>query len=979
MATNPNKVGSLAYSVWEKNNALKKTTPVSSTWWAIATASAIQANTAQGTQPTVAQIAAGNGAGWAYGTKTPAQIQAEYNAKTNTTATPVTTTPTSTITPSKSTALSGYKFGSDAMVANAKDNTYLSTRNTAYANDFSTKWLKDYQSVYNELNKNVNFQSATQQDKDNTTKSIWDQMQKTVVQPKPATSNTWSANWRESGQPYSTTETKVGDETYSAVDFDKRIKQVDDYLATPGLSETERRAAEVAREEQIRLKNQQAQSESNFNADTKFVKDSNQWTLDDNQRAYDEQARDLNLKLEQAKLTTDRQIEDVRKMTDRNIALQEKSAALSWLNRGAWFTQGMNNIKKDALDTINRLQADLENYNASVWLAKSSAYQTYTDNKNRAIEKFTNQYKDLLNNTNTDLQKAMWKFPDFSDEKLKKQLAIIKEGYYAKSQAIFGTWVDQMNSIHQDARAESDQIMKLEQFANQQEDRIVTQWAGKDGEGYLTLTQDQLKWLVDSGQIKQSTAMATFNQMKAKAQNTINALAVNKVATPEESKAVIDAINSGMSAQDAIAKVVASNPARFVQITNTQDWQKLNDWRLYNQRTGEIKNIDWTTSTSGGYQWPVIPPVQQQVVENNIQQVQSISDGTVWGQCGAFVNNYTQSLWLGKLFQDPITQKSGLSNSTTPKVWSIFITDSEKFPQYWHVGIVTKVNADGSFETKESNKAGEWQVFSRTMQPWQAKYGFFDPTLWKQPSANWWFSDEVMNTAKAIMNWTSTLKLSDLPTKERALVSQAVNTLKDQAKTSWDVVWLMRASAWGTAPSAEERKAISKAYWTLSQIDTLANKLWLKNAEIKDANTWDKIDVSPITWWIREKNPRDTDAQEIKQILTSTIPWLARGIYGEVWVLTDQDVELYKQTIPNLRQTDAVKKAVIWLTYRTIRNALKSNMEVLAGSSVDVSWLADQYKAIDDKIMQIEKELWVWQSQSNNNAPSNTNSKGRGL
>jgi len=749
MATNPNKAGSLAYSVWEKNNAMKTTTPVSNTgtvsWWPQATAEAIANSQWYSTS---------------YNKQTPLSKTESDNLKNNPMIqkpTAIQATPIKPVvsTPALNKNLDSYKFGQEAMVANQADNSYLSKRNTDFASDYSTKGIKDYQSVYNELNKNVNFQKATQQDKDNTAKSIYDQLQKTAVTPTPATSNTGSANWRESGQPFSTVSTKVGDETYSSVDYDKRIKQVDDYLATPWLSETERRAAEVAREEQIRLKNAEAQATSNFGADTQFIKDSNQWTLDDNQRKYDEEAVQLNRKLEEAKLTTDRQIEDIRKMTDRNIALQEKSGALSGMNRWAGFTQWLNNIKRDSLDTINRLQADLENYNASVWLAKASAYQTYTDNKNRAIEKFTNQYKDLLNNTNTDLNKAMWKFPDFSDEKLKKQLAIIKEWYYGQSQQIFGSWVDQMNSINQDARAESDQIMKLEQFANMQEDRLLTQWAGKDWEWYLTLTQKDLQWLVDSGQIKPSTALASFNLMKSKAQMTINALAVNKVATPEETQAVMDAMAQGMTPQQAIAKVVASNPARFVQVTNTQDWSKLDDWRLYNQRTGEIKSADWTTSTSGWYQWPVIPPVQQQVVENNIQQVQSIQDWSQWGQCGSFVNNYLWKLWLGRLFEDPITKpyakdwetaKADIANSQVPKVWSVFITDSEQFPQYWHVGIVTKVNSDWSFETKESNKAGEWKVFSRIMQPWQAKYGFFDPTIWKKATSNGTWPNAELNT-----------------------------------------------------------------------------------------------------------------------------------------------------------------------------------------------------------------------------------------
>jgi len=194
MATNPNKVWSLAYSVWEKNNAMKTTTPVANTpvsnttvvsWWPQSTANAIK---------------------------------------------PLQPTPIKSVvaTPKLNNNLDSYKFGQEAMVANQADNSYLSKRNTDFANDYSTKWIKDYQSVYNELNKNINFQNATQEDKNNTAKSIYDQIQKTVVTPTLATSNTGSANWRESGQPFSTVSTKVGDETYSSVDYDKRIKQVDD-------------------------------------------------------------------------------------------------------------------------------------------------------------------------------------------------------------------------------------------------------------------------------------------------------------------------------------------------------------------------------------------------------------------------------------------------------------------------------------------------------------------------------------------------------------------------------------------------------------------------------------------------------------------------------------------------------------------------------------------------------------------------------
>lgn len=86
------------------------------------------------------------------------------------------------------TDFSAYKFGQDAMNENLKDNTYLSKRNTDFATQYTTQGLKDYNSVYNELNKNVGFQSANQVDRDNTAKSIWEQMQKT--QPTTPTTPT---------------------------------------------------------------------------------------------------------------------------------------------------------------------------------------------------------------------------------------------------------------------------------------------------------------------------------------------------------------------------------------------------------------------------------------------------------------------------------------------------------------------------------------------------------------------------------------------------------------------------------------------------------------------------------------------------------------------------------------------------------------------------------------------------------------------
>jgi hypothetical protein len=65
-------------------------------------------------------------------------------------------------------------------------------------------------------------------------------------------------------------------------------------------------------------------------------------------------------------------------------------------------------------------------------------------------------------------------------------------------------------------------------------------------------------------------------------------------------------------------------------------------------------------------------------------------------------------------------------------------------------------------------------------------------------------------------------------------------------------------------------------------------------------------------------NPYDTDAQTLKAQLQSLIPNLARGVYGEVGVLTDNDIHLYSQTVPNLKGTEDVNKAILAMTLQTV-------------------------------------------------------------
>lgn len=117
---------------------------------------------------------------------------------------------------------------------------------------------------------------------------------------------------------------------------------------------------------------------------------------------------------------------------------------------------------------------------------------------------------------------------------------------------------------------------------------------------------------------------------------------------------------------------------------------------LYNKATGEMKNagvggatgnnkaptttkigdqtVYWDTGSqswkpitlqSGGANTIATPRNLEEAVGNFASSKPIKSHG---GQCGAFVNDYLQSLGLKRLFTDPIKDKKAHINSTTPQV-----------------------------------------------------------------------------------------------------------------------------------------------------------------------------------------------------------------------------------------------------------------------------------------------------------------------
>jgi hypothetical protein len=331
--------------------------------------------------------------------------------------------------------------------------------------------------------------------------------------------------------------------------------------------------------------------------------------------------------------------------------------------------------------------------------------------------------------------------------------------------------------------------------------------------------------------------------------------------------------------------------------------------------------------------------------------------GTVLGrgQCGEFVNDALNGGpgLMGNTFESKIN----VVNSSNAVAGAAFVEDTGDWTG--HTGIVERVYPDGSFDTRESNYVSPNTVSTAHVAVGSARWqsiveqgGFHVPGESKSKEGG----PEAI--AKAIFDGNSSLTLKDLKQEERAAVDIELGKLREDALSSGDVYGAMKASAGGAKMDPTSKQQFIKTATVIKQLSSLNSRLNSKKIEgVNDEGK--KISLNPLKNFIQKKNPWSADAQEISAMLQATIPNLARGVYGEVGVLTDQDVELYKKTLPNLSQPDEIRKSITAMTLRTLRNSLQDQIEINAGAGLDMSGLVPKYKELDDSIKKMEAELGI--------------------
>ena len=172
----------------------------------------------------------------------------------------------------------------------------------------------------------------------------------------------------------------------------------------------------------------------------------------------------------------------------------------------------------------------------------------------------------------------------------------------------------------------------------------------------------------------------------------------------------------------------------------------------------------------------------------------SIKDWSYWWQCGAFVNDVLVSWGDSKVFWDSLSQKISKCNvplENWPQQWYAVVFDlwfkSSDGVNHGHVGIISKVNPDGSVDVLESNGKSDEKIHVKTYskEEFQNKVrGYYKPSTYDLQD----MSNKELSTKQALQRkfwnnstWNDNWYIESLETEFKTYLDKGKSAItKDQ-------------------------------------------------------------------------------------------------------------------------------------------------------------------------------------------------------
>lgn len=664
----------------------------------------------------------------------------------------------------------------------------------------------------------------------------------------------------------------------------------------------------------------------------------------------------MDRQLADQKIQVDRAIADTQRASERNLAILEKTAALQGTGKSSWFGQWLMNIKDDTLRTITRLQEDLERAKSATGEEAAALRENFNRNKEKIDNDFEYQFRDFTNRQTASIAELTTAWYD--PVKVNKALDKIYEEAQYKTQELFTNYVNNYTTLNNETRLQSQELRTQEEFKTSQQKDFISQYIGYNGERLGSQTMQSLKEYLDNGQISQNDYNLYTEMLQ---NNTIETLQKYGVVQQWDLTNIEQLLSKWYSPTEAIAFMIQNNPTRFApkkeaKTPNIQTYEVNGEkYSWYFDQSGNFVNMSspaWTWWATWDLRWLASQYPWQAWAKNN--------------------NPWWMTWWVSQWLKDAWTAAWIEFWQWTPRpAWEgnsyiSFNTIEDWLAAQWIA--LSRNGWDINARLQKWVWTGEWPNYAKQVMWWawlpngtkfedltneqaqalqmavikkESSWLYKLMTQTPQWQTQWWDFDQT-----DILVFNAMTPSDKKKSQNNSLYNKFVNE-KTKVMTSKDapISEIMKYSMWWSKMNQTQETQLSKYAQWVDQLD------WIQQS-LKSSLTW------PIVWKIRSMNPYDTNAQTIKAQLTALVPTIARGAYGEVWVLTDADVELYKKTIPNLTSTNDLNDALLAFTLKSLWQWYKTKLRSIAGWWFDVSWYGWEY----DRLVWLADSLLAWKT-----------------
>lgn len=845
--------------------------------------------------------------------------------------------------------ISTFKYGKDAQDANTTDPTYLTNRNNTLAEYFAGRNITDENVIRRELQQQQGFTTWSISEQINTARAIAQR----IAQNKGTSQQ--QISWPQQSDWQSTIDKIAQDAGYTnAADMESKVgavftPQLQQVWDASNPQQKQDRENSLRDMVYAKTSTTKAQNELNMQIDaykTRFTPDSynkvekmftdinqdirNGMTLSQAaQKQWLTAADAANLlqgrwdkfweltQDEKMKVAWDtiRQREFEKKQYEDNLAQNDQE--LQWLQDdynknvqrqevlneqakwniskmigrmgggiGTWAIEWVTSINEQARNVMEDMATTYQRSWIQIRQLRNQLIEAYNYNDSQLAESIQKQISAAKSSYFSQIESIKDKYGDVSETGQK----LILEANKAFLQTFtdnYKTFYDTKRQLLTDMVTANNELRTQEMFTIQKQDAVIKSIQPR----LMTMTWADIDRFVKDNNLPPSYVDVLEQQQAATVVDWLNSIKWLEAAQigSKFTTQILDSIKRWMTPSEAVSNIV--NSWDFQKTIDSMPMTPEEKVRLEAARVAlqkwqiDLQNAMPTKPSSNS------PTVAPETVQTAVKNIQSIPNGSKWGQCGSFVNNYLQSMGIGRLFQDPITQKAGIANSQTPSVGSVAIMDSPTDPQYWHVSIVTKVYDDWSFDAKDSNWVGAEIVGTHRVKAGGAKYWFYDPAL-KTTNANGTsngLSDSY--NPNMIATYTAFIEKGTKPTEKQiaqlwgfdkfstdAMLAYTQNESK-KLQSQW--FKLVDPSFYATM-SPDERKTFTNDTRTINNVVKKIDDI------VKTVQAYDSMPLQSYYW----------DWRKLKAAISDLQLQLKNEWVYNLWVLNGPDLEVISSVIP---------------------------------------------------------------------------------